>query len=1552
MTPHDGNGAGNGPGSAGHTTVWESGLTPDGPAGQSNRATDTIAISAPDGLTSVTVGGVTLTTAQLVALSSGTPVTVITPHGTLQLTGFTPTSTMGGAVLEGTLTYTYTLGGAIGQGGTGHSLDTIALRVDDAGGGSANGSLVVDIVNDTPTARPDTADIDEDGPSIGGNVVTGGPGADRVGADANPTPVTGVVAGNVAGPLSGHVGAGVVGNYGTLTLNADGSYSYVLDNANATVNALKDGQFLTETYSYTIVDGDGDTSTTTLTITIHGHTDGTPSVTPHDGNGAGNGTETTGHTTVWESGLTPDGPAGQSHRATDTIAISAPDGLSSITVGGVTLTTAQLAALSNGTPVSVVTPRGTLLLTGFTPTSTMGGAVLEGTLTYTYTLGGSVNQPGVDHSTDTIALTVNDAGGGSANGNLVVNIVNDRPTARPDTADIDEDGPSIGGNVVTGGPGADRVGADANPTPVTGVVAGNVAGPLSGHVGTGVVGNYGTLTLNADGSYSYVLDNANPTVNALKDGQSLTETYSYTIVDGDGDTSTTTLTITIHGHTDGGPSVTPHPGNGTNTGGDATVWESGLTPDSPTGESRTASDTITISTPDGLSSVTVGGVTLTTAQLAALSNGTPVSVVTPRGTLLLTDFTPTSVVGGSVLEGTLSYTYTLDGAIHQPGVDHSTDTIALTVNDAGGGSANGNLVVNIVNDRPTARPDTADIDEDGPSIGGNVVTGGPGADRVGADANPTPVTGVVAGNVTGPLSGHVGTGVVGNYGTLTLNADGSYSYVLDNANPTVNALKDGQSLTETYSYTIVDGDGDTSTTTLTITIHGRTDGTPSILPVDGNGAANAHATVVEAGLAEHDGSQSTGGNILITADDGLAGIVVGGVTLDLAQLTTLASGQPVTVRTPDGTLVLTGFQPTASTGGVPTAGTLSYTYTLDHAVPRAGGGTDTIALSVLDAGGGSSTGSLVVDIVDDTPTARPDTAIVHEDGAPVSGNVVTGGPGADRIGADTNPTPVAGVVHGGASGPLHGNVGSGVAGDYGTLTLNADGSYTYVLGNANPKVNALKDGDTLTETYSYTIVDGDGDTSTTTLTITIVGHTDGAPAIVPHDGNGPGEGRDTTGHTTVWESGLTPDGPSGQPRSASDTIVISAPDGLASVTIGGVTLTPAQLDALGKGSPVTVVTGQGTLLLTGFTTTATVGGVTVEGTLSYTYTLGGAVAQPGADHSTDTIALSVTDAGGGRATGNLVVDIVNDRPLAHDDAASIDRDAAQGSTSGNVFTGTGASHDGADRIGADGPAKGGPVTAVTSDNLGHAGAIGGPSQGQYGTLTLHADGSYTYDVDPRNPKVASLDASRTLSEVFVYTITDADGDTSQARLVITIRGATPPIQARWGDQIFPIAYQHPDRDIRQGYEPGLFVLPAVDGVQRDTQRWQLGRFIVGAGHQADLAAIAPDPDNAQFVLNDGVAFSRQLLVEVRSQSRVALRDAGLGSRVLWDDFTPFAPNRIAETQRHDEGTRHTAEKPAHHAVKLPKPDAVPQGAPSLSARLASLAHGVPAPVATPKPTHH
>ncbi|MGN6482236.1 VCBS domain-containing protein [Luteibacter sp.] len=1513
VTPHDG---GNAP-FGGDVTVWEAGLTTDGTPGESKSVDGTLDIVALDGLTSVTVKGVTLTVTQLKALTSGNPVTITTDNGsTLLLKGFSVTDSVGGVPTKGTLSYTYTLGGALNQANSDHGNETINLSVLDAGGGTSTGTLVVTIIDDVPTANADHADVTEDGAAATGNVIGGAgttPGAgdvaDRQGADKNAT-VTGVQAGTASGPVTGGVAGAVAGAWGDLTLNADGSYSYALHNNDPAINAMKDGDTKTETFSYTITDKDGDTSTTTLTITIHGHTDGTPGVTAKDNNGAAKG-----DATVYEAGLV-DMPGGAT--TSGTIEVTAGDGLDSVNLYyngqlAFTFSSADLARLANHqVGYGIGTPIGTLNITGFEVTSSVGGQMTVGKLSYRFDLGSAPHVPG-DDSAMTFQFSVKDVTGVTGpTSDFVVTIIDDAPTAHNDTGDVTEDsGHALAGNVIGGagaGPGdvADRVGADG--ATVTSVIANKTGGDVAGTVGTGLAGDYGKLTLNADGSYSYELDDTNAKVNALKDGEQLTETFHYTITDADGDTSTATLVITIHGKTDGAPSITPHDGNGVNSaGGDATVWESGLTTDGPTGEGKSVSDSLDIVAADGLDSITVGGQVLTAADLAALGPGHTVTITTPDGsTLELTSFTPSGMLGTTPRGGTLSYTYTLAGTHDQHGAASINDTISLDITDAGGTTTTGGkLIVTIMNDVPTANADHADVNEDGADATGNVLGGagagaGDVADRAGADA-PTLVTGVQAGITTGTVTGGIGPGgVAGSYGTLTLDANGGYTYAVDNTNAAVNALKDGDTLTETYSYTITDADGDTSTTTLTITIHGHTDGVPSIVPVDGNGAAAGHATVHEAGLTDSSGSQVTGGTIDVSAADGLTSVSIGGTVLTSAQLDALHGGTPVTIHTPDGTLVLTDYVVTATNGTTTTAGTITYTYTLDHAVTQhTADSTDDIALVVNDAGGGVSTGTLQVDIVNDAPTANADRGDVNEDGAPLTGNVVTGsthGDVPDRVGADATATPVTGVQAGNAGGPVSGHVGTGVAGQYGTLTLNADGSYSYAVDNANPVVNALKDGGTLTETYTYTITDADGDRSTTTLTITIHGRTDGTPTIGAVDGNG-----SATGHATVHEGGLVNHDGS---QTTTGTLTVTADDGLASVTIGGTTLTADQLGQLSGGHPVTIHTPEGTLVLTGFQPTATNGGVPTAGTITYTYTLDHAVNQNGPD-STDTIALTVVDRGGGTSNGTLVVDIANDVPAAHDDTATIIQDGGQTSASGNVYVGD-------DRIGADGAAAGGPVTGVSSQNTGAAGVIGGNSVGAYGTLVLNPDGSYSYKLDVTNPKVSSLDASRTLSEVFVYTITDADGDTSTATLTITIHGTTPPIQARQGDEIWPIGYDHTQRDIRQAWEPGLFVLP------------------------------------------DGVEFSQKLLEDIEAQRRVGDNDFARDHSPLWDDFSPFAPAKLAEKHADDKHHQHHEKDHAKHAahtaphasheppqvpvaIHVPPPASTPGGAPSLSARIAAMA---------------
>src|SRR5438445_3046 len=81
--------------------------------------------------------------------------------------------------------------------------------------------------------------------------------------------------------------------------------------------------------------------------------------------------------------------------------------------------------------------------------------------------------------------------------------------------------PSAAGNVLTNDRDVDH-GAVLTVAAVNGV---------AGNVGTAVLGTYGSVTVNSDGSYSYALDNAKAATNALAQGDTATDTFSYTVTD-------------------------------------------------------------------------------------------------------------------------------------------------------------------------------------------------------------------------------------------------------------------------------------------------------------------------------------------------------------------------------------------------------------------------------------------------------------------------------------------------------------------------------------------------------------------------------------------------------------------------------------------------------------------------------------------------------------------------------------------------------------------------------------------------------------------------------------------------------------------------------------------------------------------------------------------------------------------------------------------------------------------------------------------------------------
>ena len=66
----------------------------------------------------------------------------------------------------------------------------------------------------------------------------------------------------------------IAGKYGSLSIAADGSYTYTLNNNDADTQALKQGQVATdEVFNYTMQDAAGAPSSSTLTVSVTGTND-------------------------------------------------------------------------------------------------------------------------------------------------------------------------------------------------------------------------------------------------------------------------------------------------------------------------------------------------------------------------------------------------------------------------------------------------------------------------------------------------------------------------------------------------------------------------------------------------------------------------------------------------------------------------------------------------------------------------------------------------------------------------------------------------------------------------------------------------------------------------------------------------------------------------------------------------------------------------------------------------------------------------------------------------------------------------------------------------------------------------------------------------------------------------------------------------------------------------------------------------------------------------------------------------------------------------------
>ncbi len=884
--------------------------------------------------------------------------------------------------------------------------------------------------------------------------------------------------------------------------------------------------------------------------------------------------------------------------------------------------------------LTVAAVNGQVANVGASVVGSYGSVVIGADGSYSFTPNGAANALAAgETATDTFTYTVSDGNGGTATASLTITITgtNDGPVANADTGSTDED-TVASGNVLSNDSDADA----------SDVLAVSAVNGVAGNVGASVAGSYGSVVIGADGSYSFTPNGA---ANALAAGETATDTFTYTVSDGNGGTATASLAITITGTNDGPVAnadtgsttenaavsgnvlandtdadasdiltVSTVNGSAGNVGasvagtyGSVVIGADGsysFTPNAAANAlaaGQTATDTFTYTVSDGNGGTATASLTITITG----TNDGPVAVAdtvttnentAATGNVLTNDTdvdtgdtkTVSAVNGvagnvGASVAGTYgaivigsngAYTFTPNAAANALAAGQTvTDTFIYTMRDAAGATSSSNLTVTITgaNDGPVAVADTVTRNENTAATG-NVLT-----NDTDVDTGDTKTVSAVNG-----VAGNVGVSVAGTYGSVVIGSNGAYTFT---PNAAANALAAGQTVTDTFTYTMRDAAGATSSATLTVTVTGVND---------------RPTAVADVASVQEDVTTSATGNVLTNDTDP-------------------DTGDTKTVSAVNGVAGNVGASVAGTYGSVTIGSNGAYAYTLNNGSAavqalRAGQSvTDSFTYTVRDAAGATNSTTLRVTVsgTNDAPVAVANTAAVQENVTnSATGNVLT-----NDTDVDTGDTKTVSAVNG-----VAGNVGTSVAGTYGSVTIGSNGAYTYTLNNGSAAVQALGAGQTVTDTFTYTMRDGAGATSSTTLTVTVTGTND-APVAVANTASAQ---EDVT--TSATGNVLTND----TDVDTGDTKAVSAVNGAA----GNV----------------------------GASVAGTYGSVVIGSNGAYTYTLNNASAAVqglrAGQTVTDTFTYTMRDAAGATSSTSLTVTVTgtNDAPVAVANTANVQED--------------------------------------------------------------------------------------------------------------------------------------------------------------------------------------------------------------------------------------------------------------------------------------------------------
>ncbi|WP_157938494.1 VCBS domain-containing protein [Vibrio splendidus] len=972
----------------------------------------------------------------------------------------------------------------------------------------------------------------------------------------------------------------IAGTNGDLTIDANGHWVFT---ANSAFNQLNVGDKIEETFTVSSIDG----TASTIKVTINGTNDkatvstATVSVDETDKAVTTSGTLTSTDVDNPDNAFTPDSISGTNGDLTidanghwtftansafnqlnvgdkveETFTVSSVDGTPStikVTINGTNdAATVSTATVSVDETDSAITTSGTLTSTDvdnpdntFTPDSisgTNGDLTIDVNGHWLFTANSAFNQLNVGDKVEE-TFTVTSVDGTPSTIKVTINGTNDAATVSSATVAIAETDKAV----TTSGT----------------LTSTDVDNPDNTFTPDSISGTNGDLTIDANGHWMFT---ANSAFNQLNVGDKVEETFTVSSIDG----TASTIKVTINGTNDKATVSTATVSvdetdkavttSGTLTSTDVDNPDNTFTPDSITGSNGdltidanghwvfTASstfnqlnvgdkveETFTVSSIDGTPStikVTING----TNDKATVSSATVAidetdKAVTTSGTLTSTDvdnpdntFTPDSISGTNgdlTIDATGHWVFIANSAFNQLNVGDKVEE-TFTVSSIDGTPSTIKITINGTNDKAVISGTSAGVvtEESQLQTSGSLT-----------------VTDVDAGQTH-----FSNTDIAGTLGTLHLTNSGTWTYDLDNTNPTVQALGKGTTATDTITVHSADG----TPHQITITVNGTND--KAIIGGTNSGAVTEESQLQTSGtltVTDVDTGEAHFSNIDIAGTLGTLHLTDTGTwTYDLdntnPQVQALGKGatatDTITVNSADGTphqitITVNGTNDTAVIGGT-SAGAVTEETQLQTSGSLTITDTDTgeAHFSNTDIKGSLGTlhltdaGQWTYDLDNTNPTvqalgkgaATTDTiTVTSADGTTHQVTIAVNGTNDKAVITGTNTGAVtedqdltnqlnvhpnymltqgklfiSDVDTNEATFPMQ----SGIVGDHGigSFTLIPSGIWLFSADSKQAAVQALGVGETLTESTTITSVDG----TQKTILVTINGTND-APVITP-----------------------------------------------------------------------------------------------------------------------------------------------------------------------------------------------------------------------------------------------------------------------------------------------------------------------------------------------------------------------------------------------------------------------------------------------------------------------